>query len=492
MENRTERGVSLSRRPFLPKFRLSPKASALFFNHHFAHALGALFHTDWQDALIYTADGMGDLVSYSARLLKDGAIQELWGGEKDTLNSKTEGAKLYDHSLGLLYAEATQSLGFKELRHEGKVLGLAASGDPVYAERWMRPFQAREDGRIALRLWRNYVSRDNRWLIGRRKKDRYHLNRAIRKAAKNGKREDVAASAQKVLETIILDSIGKLLEKHKVRHLALAGGIFANVRLNQRLAEELPVDEIFIYPAMGDQGLSAGGVLQYLLERDGLATWLKKRERLRCLYLGRDYDEKAEGAMKEAGAEKIPHAPSSLEEKIAALLDEGRIIGLCAGRMEYGPRALGARSILSAPTDPDVNDWLNKRLSRTEFMPFAPVVLAERAEEIFHLRPSMLYAARFMTITCDVKAEWRERIPAVVHVDGTARPQIIAREENPFYYGILKEYEKRTGLPVLINTSFNAHEEPIINKPEEAAQALMQGRVDYVATSRALWKGRAL
>ena len=472
---------------FYHGFGFPHKPPLFFFNHHLAHALGALFYTDWQDALIFTADGSGDGVFYSARILKEGVMQEIWGGEEDSINETQH----TDQSMGEFYATITRSLGFRALRHEGKVLGLAASGKPLHAKRWMRPLYVDEEGRVLLRFRHRHLSLNNRFLVGARR-NRFHLRKAIRRAAKYARREDVAASAQKVLETIILDSIGKLLERHKVRHLALSGGVFANVRLNQRLAEELPVDEIFIYPAMSDQGLSAGGVLQYLLARDGLATWLSKRERLRHLYFGRDYDEDADGAMRQAGAEKTPHHPHSLEEKIAALLDQGEIIGLCAGRMEYGPRALGARSILAAPTDPHVNDWLNQRLSRTEFMPFAPVVLAERAEEIFQLRPSMLYAARFMTITCAVHPAWRDKIPAVVHLDGTARPQIIARADNPFYYDILKAYEARTGLPVLINTSFNAHEEPIINKPQEAAQALIQGRVDYVATRRALWKAPPL
>ena len=445
------------------------KPRLFFFNHHYAHALGALFHTDWKDALIYTADGCGDDVYYSHRVFKNGALKEFWGGEEDTLQ-RTQHA---GGSVGQLYAMTTHYLGFKPLRHEGKVLGLAAYGKPAYAKSWSRHFRVCEDGRI----------------VGRRR-SRVVLRNSIRIRAKRARREDVAASVQKSLETLVLEAVGKLLERHKVRHLALAGGVFANVRLNQRLAEELPVEEIFIYPAMSDQGLAAGGVLQYLLERDGLETWLKKRERFRHLYLGRDYDAEAEAEMQRAGAKPVPHDPLSLEEKIAALLDEGKIIGLYAGRMEYGPRALGARSILAAPTDPHVNDWLNERLSRTEFMPFAPVVRAERAEEIFQLRPSMLYAARFMTITCAVKPAWRAKIPAVVHVDGTARPQLITRGENPFYYDILQSYEKRAGLPVLINTSFNAHEEPIINTPREAAQALMQGRVDYVATRRALWEAR--
>lgn len=437
-----------------------------FFNHHFAHALGALFHTDWDDALIYTADGRGDDVSYSHRILKEGRLLTCRGGEEDTLQ-KTQ---FKGGSVGELYSLTTRYLGFKPLRHEGKVLGLAAHGHPRFAESLMRHFHVDKKGRI----------------LGRNKRRR-PWRKVIRHMAEKHAREDVAASVQKVLETLVLDSVGKLLRHHAVRHLALAGGIFSNVRLNQRLAEELSVDEIFVYPAMTDQGLAAGGVLQYLLERDGITTWLSRRERLTHVYLGENHDTEADVLLKQGGAAVVPHAPDGLDEKIAALLDEGKIVALYLGRSEYGPRALGARSILAAPTDARVNDWLNKRLSRTEFMPFAPVVSAERAEDIFEIRPSMLYTARFMTITCNVRPEWRDRIPAVVHIDGTARPQIIVRRQNPLYYDILKAYEKRTGIPVLINTSFNAHEEPIINTPRECAAALMEKRVDFVATHNALW-----
>jgi len=451
---------------FFAEHGFPQKPRLFFFNHHLAHALGALFHTDWDDALIYTADGRGDSVSYSHRILKKGKLLTCWGGEEDTLQ-KTQ---FKGGSVGELYSLTTRYLGFKPLRHEGKVLGLAAHGLPRFAESLMRHFHVDKDGRI--------LGRD---------KHRRPWRKAIKQMADNHAREDVAASVQKVLETLVLDSVGKLLRHHAVRHLALSGGVFSNVRLNQRLAEELPVDEIFVYPAMTDQGLAAGGVLQHLLERDGITTWLSRRERLAHVYLGENHDTEADVLIRQGGAEMIPHAPGSLEGKIAALLDEGKIVALYLGRSEYGPRALGARSILAPATDARVNDWLNKRLSRTEFMPFAPVVSAERAEDIFEIRPSMLYTARFMTITCNVRPEWRGRIPAVVHIDGTARPQIITRDRNPLYYDILKVYEKRTGIPVLINTSFNAHEEPIINTPRECAAALMEKRVDFVATQNALW-----
>ena len=171
----------------------------------------------------------------------------------------------------------------------------------------------------------------------------------------------------------------------------------------------------------------------------------------------------------------------------AEWLAAGRIGAIYHGRMEYGPRALGARSILASPADAGVNEALNKRLERTEFMPFAPVVSEDDAAELFDIGSVNRYAARFMTIACDVKPVWRERIPAAVHVDGSARPQIVSRADNPIYFDILAAFKVRTGLPALVNTSFNVHEEPIVNRPEECCRALADGRVDFVVTPQAVW-----
>jgi carbamoyltransferase len=156
--------------------------------------------------------------------------------------------------------------------------------------------------------------------------------------------------------------------------------------------------------------------------------------------------------------------------------------------MEFGPRALGARSILASPARRTIHDTLNRRLGRSEFMPFAPVVAAEHASDVFAITPTTAYACRFMTLTTAVNPEWRSRIPAVVHLDGSARPQVITREQAPLYYDILAAFELQTTLPVLLNTSFNAHEEPIINSPAEAVSALQSGAVDFIVTSGGLYE----
>ena len=174
-----------------------------------------------------------------------------------------------------------------------------------------------------------------------------------------------------------------------------------------------------------------------------------------------------------------------------ALLRAGKAGAIYTGRMEFGPRALGARSIIGSPSDHGINDSLNHRLDRSEFMPFAPFVLEEDAERVFEITDVNRYAARFMTITCGVRPEWRDRIPAVVHVDGTARPQIVREQSNPLFAAILRRFRDETGLPVLINTSFNVHEEPIVNRPEECLQALRDDRIDFVVTKRAVYAGTA-
>jgi carbamoyltransferase len=451
---------------FLGALELKPGIPVRFFNHHEAHALPTLFHTDWDKALLYTADGGGDNVQYSHRIFADGKIATLFGGDEELARP------MRIDSVGLAYGYATQALGFRINRHEGKTTGLAAWGAPKFYDAIAAHFRVDGAGGITSDF-----------------PDNPAMRQFLFELFKGAKREDVAASIQRFLEEFVIKAVARLLEKSGARKLGLAGGVFANVRLNQRLAEELPVDEVFVYPAMSDQGLAAGGVLKFLLERDGLENWLKRRYPLETLYYGRDFGAGIDSVLGSAsGITKMPGAPV---ETAAELIAKGGIVAIYTKGMEYGPRALGARSILATPSDAAINDTLNQRLERSEFMPFAPVVAEEDAETVFKLGRAKAYAARFMTITAHVQPGWKERIPAVVHVDGTARPQTIRRAWNPLYYDILKSFERRTGLPILINTSFNVHEEPIINRPEECLRALADGRIDYVATERGVYAGPA-
>jgi carbamoyltransferase len=459
---RTDSAAMFAGERFKRELGLPSAAKLAFANHHLAHALPCLFHTDWPEALLYTADGGGDNVHYSMRLFRDCHIEELYGGEQELLRPRRI------DSLGRVYAYATEALGFIPFRHEGKVTGLAAFGKPTLYDALTRHFRIEEGGEIASDFG-----------------DYEAMRSTVHDLARGARREDVSASVQLLLENVVIESVRRILKRHPHRHLGLAGGVFANVRLNQRLAEELPLDEVFVYPAMSDQGLACGAVLQFLLERDGMAHWLSRRWPLETLYYGRDFAEAIDATLE--GDPRFRRLAAAPVEGAAELLSQGRIVAIYTRGMEYGPRALGARSIMAAPLDTDINRTLNDRLSRSEFMPFAPVVTAEDAETVFDLGPVKRRAARFMTITCGVREAWRARIPAVVHVDGTARPQVIERAHNPLYYDILTAYKARTGVPVLINTSFNVHEEPIINAPQECARALAEGRVDFVVSERAIY-----
>jgi carbamoyltransferase len=435
-----------------------------FFNHHEAHALPTIFFSPWDDALVVSADGGGDTVHYSHRHLCDGELRVPYGGEDYALKAPAE-----EDSIAKVYGYTTKALGFIRTRHEGKVTGLAAMGRPVCRDEIAARLSVDEDGRVHSDFGGD--------------REIYSFMRGI--AARNS-REDVAASVQDVLEDIMLTSIRQVLARNPARHLGVSGGLFANVKLNRLLAERLPIDEIFIFPAMGDEGLTVGGALSYLMKRDGLKTWLDRRTDLTSLYLGRDYTGSADRVLAESHGIRC-----TSEDPVAgsaARLAEGRIGAIYTGRMEYGPRALGARSILANPSRRETHDLLNFRLSRSEFMPFAPVVTAGNADSIFDISPVMARACENMTITCNVKPEWRSRIAAVVHVDGSARPQIIERNVNPLYYDILAGFERATGLPVLVNTSFNVHEEPIVNTPAECARALQDGRIDFVVTQGGLYE----
>jgi len=448
---------------FLADNGFRPRTPLHFANHHEAHALAALFFTDWDDALIYTADGVGDNVSYSIRALKDGKLECHFGDDRWLLQRGP-----IRSSIAWAYGFATQECGFKMFRHEGKLTGLAAHGKPALVDAMARHFRVDDNGMIAGDF-----------------ADDKAIARAMHEICAGQPRETIAASIQQITEDLTLRSVRRWLDKTKTRRLGLCGGLFSNVRLNRLLAEQCPLDEVFIFPAMGDGGISVGVGLCHLLQRDGLATWLKHRRRLDDVYFGYDYNDRIDECLaKGPGVRRLDGAPAKVTTE---LLLAGKVGASYIGRMEFGPRALGARSILARPDRKEINDELNNRLERSEFMPFAPFVLEEDCERVFEITPVNRYAARFMTITCAVRPEWHDKIAAVIHIDGTARPQIVRDQENPLYAEILRRFRDATGLPVLVNTSFNVHEEPIVNKPEECLKALNDGRVDFIVTRRAVY-----
>ena len=433
-------------------------SSLKFIDHHFAHACSAYFTAGLDEATVITMDGAGDNSSSHVYHVKDGHFRKLWN--VDSFNS-----------IGNYYGYITHICGFKAHKHEGKITGLAAYGRPIYSD-ILKRFIDFEDGNIVNKGQVFYWS----------------AVKAIERALPQSfKREDLAASMQQVLEEVGCAYIRYWIEKTGCSDLALAGGVFANVKLNQRIHEINGLRSLFIHPGMGDEGLAVGAAFAVNAALDKELGRRVKASRLPDVYFGPSFgDKEIELAIAKEGlkAEYV----SDIERRIAELLAQGYVVASFGGRMEYGPRALGNRSILYQTTDCSVNDWLNLRLKRTEFMPFAPVTLAEFADRCYDNLEGARYPAQFMTITLNCTDWMRKHSPAVVHVDGTARPQIIDNASNPRYYKILHEYLKLTGIPSLINTSFNLHDEPIVCSPADALRAFQEGGLDYLALGNYLLK----
>lgn len=416
--------------------------------HHEAHAASAYFSCPFGDERVgvITLDGSGDF-----------SWGSVWIGENGKL---AEVAHLpYLNSIGLLYSSVTHHLGFLPGRHEGKVLGLAAFGKP-------EPFLSRLLEHTNPADWNALFDAKLARVVLR------HGSEVMKELCGNLPREDIAAGVQAYTEKLICGWVQEKIDRMKVSKLALAGGVFSNVKLNQRILALPGVENIYVHPNMGDGGLATGAALDvYARIHGGLRPVLGQ------VYMGTEINrENALQALQKAGVGY--EEPQNLAQTVGRLLADGKVVARADGKMEYGPRALGNRTVMAPCHDPSINQWLNKKFARTEFMPFAPVILQEYAKEYFPDWEEDQVTARFMTITYDASEIARKNIPAAVHVDGTARPQVIRREDNPGYYDILREYHAITGVASVINTSFNMHEEPIVRTAEEAIAAFQAAGLD--------------
>lgn len=426
------------------------KGKISWVQHHFCHVSSAYYPSGWSDCLVVVVEGAGYHQSLS-----------IWDVNKGQFKLLSE--SINPHSAGRFYELATLLLGFNRLRHAGKITGLAAFGNPKKAYPFVKKIARTEGLQFKLDYEKYY-----KLVAG------YNSFKNFPEELKNVSKEDIAAAFQKRLEDCILLIIENALKTTGKKKIALAGGVVANVKLNQKIFELPLVDEIYIHPAMGDDGLALGAAF-FISSQRGY-----KPKKLKNVYLGPDFSK--EIMLKAIKTHGLKYSyEKEIEVEIAKLIFMDKIIGRFYGRMEYGPRALGNRSILCQATDLSINDWLNKRLRRTEFMPFAPVTLKEYANLCYKNLKGAEYVAKFMTITFECSKFMKKKSPAVVHIDNTARPQLITEEDNPSYYKIINEYFKLTGIPSLVNTSFNMHEEPIVCTPEDAIISFLKGNLDYLA-----------
>jgi carbamoyltransferase len=449
----------LERLPELLKKEYGIRAPISFHDHHLCHAASAYWTSGFDGALVVTLDGGGDGCSGSVHIGRGPKLRRL--ASVDSF-----------HSLGNLYSYVTSICGFEAERHEGKITGLAAYGEPIYAD-VLRDLVEFRKGTIRYLVPMYYHSA---------------IDELRKRIPPDFDRADLAASIQLVFEEIGCAFVKHWMCETGQRNVALAGGCFANVKLNQRIHELPEVERISVHPGMDDGGLCVGAAFAVQQIR-GICESPERYGPLPDVYLGPHYDEaEIREALEGAGLE--PRTDPDIHETIGRLLSEGRVVARFEGRMEYGPRALGNRSILCQANDPSVNDWLNDRLSRTEFMPFGPSTLSEHAGRCYEHLEGAEDTARFMTVTFDCTEEMKRLSPGVVHTDGTARPQLVDPTTSPDFHRTLTAYYRRTGIPSVVNTSFNIHEEPIVCTPGDAIRAFQLGRLDALAIGGFLIENR--
>jgi carbamoyltransferase len=434
------------------------KGPILFAEHHMSHAASAFLVSPFEESAILTVDGVGEWATSSFGVGKGGDI---------TLFKEIR----FPHSLGLLYSAFTYYLGFKVNSAEYKVMGLAPYGKPVHFERIMKEMvHLNEDGSFKLDM-KYFDYAHGLRMTSAAFHDFFGGPPRVPESWMSEREFDIAASVQKVCEEVVLTMTRYIHEQTGLTNLCMAGGVALNCVANGRIVKETPFKNLFVQPAAGD----AGGAV-------GVAHWiyntLEKQPRnggWKHAYLGPGFpDDEIKSYLDGRGARYEALPREELLRRTAERLAAGRVVGWFQGRMEFGPRALGGRSILADPRDPKMRDTLNMKIKfREGFRPFAPSVLADKCGEWFDLDCDSPY----MLLVAPVR-EGKRTIPAVTHVDHSARIQTVTRDESPLYYDLIREFERQTGVPLLINTSFNVRSEPIVCTPHDAYVCFMRTNMD--------------
>ena len=441
------------------------KGPLSFNRHHLCHAASTYFPSGFPEALILSIDGMGELESGILATGRDGQL------------AVRHDANHYPHSLGLAYSAVTDYLGWLHHCDEGIVMGLAPFGDPEA--------EVAAGGRSCLEVFRDIIREtgpyefviDPDWMDYFTVRDKWVTDRFLEtfgpRRAPGGEIEqrhkDIAAALQVRLEEIVLAHLARAREDFGLSKLCIAGGVGLNCKLNGKIEQSGLFDEIFVQPASGDNGCAVGACYLAAQRNGGVA--IRRRDNT---YLGSRFtNQKIEAVLRESG--QAYRAVEDASSEAAAYVAEGRIVGWFQGAAEFGPRALGNRSIICRPFPESMKDHINARVKfREDFRPFAPAVLAERTRDYFELgqpSPHMLIASQAVP-------ERQDEIAAVVHVDGSCRAQTVTPEQNPRFYRLIARHEELTGCPVVLNTSFNVKGEPIVNTPRQALDCFLSTRID--------------
>jgi len=455
--------------PSVIRKKLKYKGDILFIEHHLAHAASAFLVSPFEEAAILTVDGVGEWATASYGYGKKNEI---------TLLKELK----FPNSVGLLYSTVTAHLGFSVNNSEYKVMGLYPYGKPAYYEKFKKIVDIKEDGSIEFDM--SYF--DYHYKLTMPSKKFVQEFGPIRKPDEEvtQKHKDIAASLQKITEEIIFKMLNHLYNETKMKNLCMAGGVALNSVANGKITRNTPFKNIWIQPAASDAGTSLGAAAY----AHNTIFGNKRKYVMKSAYLGPSFS--AEYIKFFLDKNNIVYKKfkddDALVKLTANLIYSNNVVGWFQGRMEWGPRALGARSILSNAANPQMKDILNAKVKhREQFRPFAPVISKEDVHKYFEIdkdeEPFMLFVYPF-------KENKKKLVPSVVHVDGTGRLQTISKEENYLYYSVIKEFEKLSGVPILINTSFNIRGEPIVCTPEDAYKCMMGTGIDCLVIDKFLVK----
>ncbi len=456
-----------------------------FSDHHLSHAASAFFPSPFNEAVVLTADGVGEWATTTVAVGKDNELEV-----KKEIH--------FPHSLGLLYSAFTYYTGFKVNSGEYKLMGLAPYGNPIYENKVKKLIDLKDDGTFRLnQKYFNYAtgltmtSNNFHELFGQKPRD-----------SKNEKltqfHMDIASSIQKVTEDIMIKLAKSIRQEHKIKNLCLAGGVALNCVANGKILKEKIFENIWIQPAAGDAGGSLGAALALWYIEQGNKRIVNPNDDMAGSYLGSEFTQsQIETELKSIGANYETTSYEDLINKTSEYLSKEKAIGWFQGRMEFGPRALGGRSILGDPRSDKMQKNLNLKVKyRESFRPFAPSILREDLEDWFNLDTDSPY----MLLVADINSEKqikmtdeekklfgidklnikRSEIPAVTHVDYSARIQTVDKNFNKRYYDLISKFKEKTGCPVIVNTSFNVRGEPIVNSPTDAFNCFMGTELDYL------------